>query len=370
MSGTRLTDVSTRSFDLALATPLSTAAGEIRSRTGHLVRVRATTAAGESLAGVGEATPLPGWTEGERACRDTLATVCDRVSGESLRSAWRAVNGIDDTPAARHGLAGALADLEARRDGESLAASLAGAEPPTSVAVNATVGDAPRRETAERARAAVDEGFDCLKLKVGARPVEADLERIAAVREAVGGDVSLRVDANAAWTRPTAEQALDRIAERDLRVDYLEQPLAADDLDGHAALRDREATRPAGTRIALDESLTATDPGTALSAGAADVLVLKPTALGGPDRAVAAARMALAEGVTPVVTTTVDAVVARTTAVHVAAAVEAAARAPTAHGLATGSMLSEDLAPDPAPVENGRIRVPEGPGTGVEGVFD
>jgi L-alanine-DL-glutamate epimerase-like enolase superfamily enzyme len=95
-----------------------------------------------------------------------------------------------------------------------------------------------------------------------------------------------------------------------------------------------------------------------LAADAADVLVLKPMALGGPDRTLDAARAARDAGADAVVTTTIDGVVARLGALHVAAAVPEV----PACGLATGSLLAEDLAPDPAPVRDGSMAVPGGPG--------
>jgi len=86
-------------------------------------------------------------------------------------------------------------------------------------------------------------------------------------------------------------------------------------------------------------------------------------ALGGVDRARQAALEAREAGVEPVVTTTIDAVVARTAALHLAASVPDL----PACGLATADRLAEDLAPDPAPVEDGRMAVPDAPGHGVEG---
>jgi len=89
--------------------------------------------------------------------------------------------------------------------------------------------------------------------------------------------------------------------------------------------------------------------------------VLKPMALGGPSRALAAGRAAAHAGIDPVVTTTIDAAVARTAAAHVAAALPGGDE--RAHGLATGDLLATDLvAEDPVPVENGRVAVPTGPG--------
>ncbi|MFB6255289.1 MAG: enolase C-terminal domain-like protein, partial [Haloplanus sp.] len=123
-----------------------------------------------------------------------------------------------------------------RRDDRPLAGLLA-ADPATEVPVNATIGDGSVAETVAAARAGVGDGFTCLKMKVGAGDLDRDVARLRAVREAVGSGVTLRADANAAWDRGTAREAVDAFASLD--CSYLEQPLAPDDLDGHAALRGR-----------------------------------------------------------------------------------------------------------------------------------
>lgn len=318
-------------FSVELAHPLDTAAGTIASRTGFLVRADG---------GLGESTPLPGWTESLDECHAALD----------------GGNPDGSTPAARHGVSLARADAAARESGERLCDALAADAgfdaAADAVPVNATVGDGSVAETADAVRTAVDEGYDCVKVKVGARDADADEERLRAARDAAGDSVELRADANGAWDGETAERMLDAAAELDLS--YVEQPLPADDIAGHAALRGR------GVGVALDESLSTASVSDALDAEAADVLVCKPMALGGPDRTLAAVRRAREAGVECVVTTTIDAVVARLGAVHVAAAVPDV----PACGLATGSMLASDLAPDPAPVSEGRIEVPDGPGLG------
>ena len=361
-----------RSFSLGLASPLGTARGPIDRREGFLVAVDPDSDGGSVPApGLGEATPLPGWTESLSACEAALraATVGNddgdgAVDDGDRRLPTDALDRLDpaETPAARHGIALALAGAAARDAGRSLAGHLARTEglpaPAETVPVNATVGDDGPEATVDAAEAAVAAGFDCLKVKVGARDLDADIERLRAVRRAVGEDVVLRADANGAWDRETARAAVARLAPLDLA--YLEQPLPADDLEGAAALRSAtvDADRDPRVPIALDESLSARGVDAVLDAGAADAVVLKPMALGGPDRALAAARRAREAGVEPVVTTTVDAVVARTAAVHVAAAIPDVA----ACGLATGSLLETDLAPDPCPVSGGRAPVPSGPG--------
>ncbi|WP_411968518.1 mandelate racemase/muconate lactonizing enzyme family protein [Haloferax sp. YSSS75] len=337
-----------REFSVALRRPLGTAKGDIDHRDGFLVAVDV-----DGVTGIGEATPLPGWTESLAACHETLESLSDPVAALGDGT-------LDETPAARHAVSLAVADAHARGENRPLAASLA-TESHTTLPVNSTVGDADLESTVESARDAVDAGFDCLKLKVGARDPSADVERLRAVRDAVGPSVALRADANGAWDRWTASRFLDAAAS--LELDYLEQPLPAAELDGHAALR-----RLHDTPIALDESLASVSPERVLASNAADVLVCKPMALGGPDRVRSLAGRARDAGVDVVVTTTIDAVVARLGALHVAASLPG----DRAHGLATSSLLAADVADDPAPVRDGSMTVPDSPGIGIDvaAVFD
>ncbi|ERH06405.1 MAG: L-alanine-DL-glutamate epimerase related enzymes of enolase superfamily [Halonotius sp. J07HN4] len=320
-------------FSLTLDAPLSTARGEITERRGFLVG---------SDGGLGEATPLAGWTESYEACKAALKTAASDDGSPDPAA----------TPAAAHAIELAKLDARGRRKSRPLASLCrhdafgSDGSIPARVPVNATVGDGDRETTVAAAEHAVSEGFDCLKLKIGSRPVDSDIDRIRAVRAAVGSTVDLRVDANGAWDAATAEQALDSFA--DIGVDYVEQPLSADELDGHRRLRGR------GVDIALDESVAETSPSAVIDADAADVVILKPMAVGGPLRATRTAAAAREAGIEPVVTTTIDAVVARTAAVHVAAAIPEVA----ACGLATGSLLAEDLAADPVTIREGAASVP------------
>jgi o-succinylbenzoate synthase len=345
-----------RPFSLDLSRPLGTAKGTVERREGDLLRLDAGDARG-----VGEATPLPGWTESLADCRAALDAVAE-VDDATLRDAVDAdprdplgaapssvTDPLADASAARHAVESAVLDARGRRDGRRLAALL-GDDPAATVPVNATIGDGSPEETVTAAIDAVDAGFSCLKVKVGAGDLNRDVTRLRTVRAAVGSDVELRADANAAWDRETAREAVDAFAM--FGLSYLEQPLAPDDLSGHAALRGR------GVDIALDETLATARVSDVLDADAADVLILKPMALGGPARAHAAARRALAAGVDPVVTTTVDAAPARTAAVHVASAIPDVRPC----GLATAGALESDLVPDPASVEAGAVTVPTGPG--------
>lgn len=347
-----------REFALDLQTPLGTAKGEIRERRGLLVGFDREAPDGSGVRGVGEAAPLTPWTESYDDCVSSLQALAAGADEDDANDEGF-LDGLG--PAARHAVTLAAADATARTKGvplsEHLASTSATDEVAETVPVNATVGDGSVGEAVGAAESAVENGFDCLKVKVGARDLDGDLARLRAVRDAVGDDVTLRADANGAWDREEATRAVDVLAELDFA--YVEQPLPADDLAGHADLRGR------GVDIALDESVNGVGDWPRGIAAYADVVVLKPMAQGGPRATVSLARQVRSQGVTPVVTTTIDAVVARTAAVHVAAAIPDV----PACGLATADLLAEDLAADPCPVVDGAVAVPEGPGLAAD-AFD
>ncbi|MDG5759415.1 o-succinylbenzoate synthase [Natronococcus sp. A-GB1] len=343
-------DLEYRSFSLSLVEPLETASGAIESRDGFLVRVTRTD---DDAVGYGEATPLPGWTESLADCEAALEraqTALDSDEDDVLEA-------VDEAVAARYGVSLALADLEASSESTPLYRYYSPDALVARVPVNATVGDGSTEDTVAAARDAVERGFGCCKLKVGRRSVDADVERMRRVREAVGPEIELRADANGVWDYEEALEAIE--AFDDLEVSLVEQPLPAGALEGHADLRGR------GVGIGLDEGLLEHGVDAICEAQAADAVVLKPMALGGLDVAQQVATWVDQLGVTPLVTTTIDGVVARAGAVHLAASLPD----PPACGLATGDLLAEDLGRDPVLFENGAAVVPQAKGLGVEGVW-
>lgn len=345
-----MTTIEVRRFSLPLAEPLGTARGPIAAREGFLVRV-----AGEDGEGIGEGTPLPGWTESLEDCERALGRAREVIDDTGIEGALEAVAG---TPAARHGLSLATLDRAAAEASRPLYRHLGGTRV-KAVPVNATVADGSPAETADGVAEAVDDGFSCCKLKVGVGSVERDIRRVRRARETVGPGPTLRLDANGAWSRAEGDRAVDALA-RD--VDMFEQPLPAEDLGGHADLRGR------GVDIGIDEGLYECGIDGVVKAEAADAVVVKPMAAGGVDAALELAVWAREAGIVPIVTTTIDGVVARTAAVHLAAAIPANGERP-AGGLATAGFLAEDLAADPVAIGAGEATVPQKPGLGVAGAW-
>lgn len=265
--------------------------------------------------------------------------------------------------AAAGAIEAAALDLVARAAGRSVAAELAamtggGERSAGSVEVNGLVGAGSVEEAVRAARDAVSAGFGCLKLKVArGEPLAALVERVGAVRAAVGPGVRLRLDANGTWAEAEALERLRALAGLDL--EYVEQPVAAS--LGPVGLARVRGASP--IPIAADESVTDLEAAERLlAAGAADVLVVKPSRVGGPLAAARLARAAAAHGVATVVSTMFESGVGLAAASQVAAALSGPARA---HGLATADLLVSDLLIDGPRVVGGRLAIPAGYGLGV-----
>jgi o-succinylbenzoate synthase len=210
------------------------------------------------------------------------------------------------------------------------------------VPVNVTV---PAVEP-EHARAIVaGSGCRTAKVKVAepGQPSAADVARVAAVRDAIGPDGRVRVDANGGWDVDTAERMLTALGE--FGLEYAEQPCAT--LAELAELRRRVAVP-----VAADESIRrADDPLKVRAAAAADIVVLKAQPLGGVRAALQIAEQC---GLPAVVSSAVD------TSVGLAAGVALAAALPSlqhACGLGTMSLLAGDVTADPLVPAEGEVPV-------------
>ncbi|WP_460784939.1 o-succinylbenzoate synthase [Microbacterium tumbae] len=214
----------------------------------------------------------------------------------------------------------------------------------TSIGVNATVPAVPADRVA--AILARFPGCRTAKVKVAdpGQPLTDDIARVRAVREALGAEGRIRIDANGAWNVDEAEHAVHALAEYDL--EYAEQPCAS--IDELAELRRRIAYM--GIPIAADESVRkAADPIAVARAGAADLVVIKAQPLGGIRRALDIVAEA---GLPAVVSSALD------TAVGLSQGAALAASLPELEydcGLGTGALFVEDIA-DLA-VQDGKIPV-------------
>lgn len=259
----------------------------------------------------------------------------------------------------RAALDGARLDLLAQRP-EAVAAGL------PVVGVNATIGAGETGTVVEESARAVAGGFRTLKLKAAPGDTTATLvERVGAVRAAVGDDIALRLDVNGTWDLEAAAERLRAMA--GFGIQYVEQPLAPDALAGAVTLRSRS-----GIPVAADEAVGSVAAAIRLlEAHAADVLVVKPGRVGGPVAVAEIALLAADRGVPVVISSLFETGVGLAAALACAGALPDVPGWPAAerdHGLATAGLLEHDLLRRPLRVQAGRMRAPGGAGSGGYGV--
>lgn len=333
-----------------LKRPIRTAQGTMDVRRGWRVVLEVNGALGR-----GEAMPMPSFgTETARACEAALHAFEIEALPECLEEILRVTSSLLATPAARFAVECALLEHLARRRGVGVAALLAPAGGcREELLVNALIEGDDAAGLAQAAEAAAVAGFEVVKVKVAARPLATDAQRLLAVRRAVGPKVKLRIDANCGWTEATARSALRGLESLDLEV--CEQPVQPGDVEGLRRLR-----RHVPCRIAADETMLVPsvldrvltrDPD-----AAADVLVLKPAALGGLLPTLALARRAFEAGVESYVTTLMDGPLSRAAAAHLGAVLPGEA---WAHGLSTVELL-DGVSDDAFTPSRGRIHFPKG----------
>lgn len=337
-------------FELALRRPLQTARGTITTRRGFVLRLSSE----DGFQGLGEASPAY-WLGGEKIeeTRASLDRLLARAAKRPISSELRRLSSLSRSVICA--LDSALLDLEARARGVSLAALFRGEENEP-LAVCALLAESDLDSLAGEAERTAKRGYGCVKLKVGGGPIAGDAERVRAIRERVGDSVSIRLDANRAWTFSEAAEALAAFAPFD--IELVEEPLRSADPRELARLR-----RESRVRIAVDESVVSIeDLSRIVRSNAADAVVIKLARLGGPTPSLNVAHAALAAGLAVVVTDSIETSVGAAVATHLAAALPPPLRLPI--GLGGAALLTTDLLGGervPTPM----VR-PRGPGLGID----
>jgi muconate cycloisomerase len=217
------------------------------------------------------------------------------------------------------------------------------------------LGNATPDQDIAEARAKEADGFHLFKLKIGVKPIEKEIAAALAIRKALGPRMPLCADANGGLTLANARRYLDRT--RDAKLMFIEQPLPPDDLAGLKTLaRSRLA-------IGVDEGIhSLADIGAHARAGARGVS-LKLIKLGGLTTALEAARLCRRLRLK----VNVAAKIAESSLAS-AAAIQLACAVPSVDwGVSlTHFYLAEDLVRRPLALHNGEVRLPNGPGLGVE----
>lgn len=246
----------------------------------HLIGVEIETADG--LVGHGFSwTPTVGPTAVRALIDDELAARAIGLPSEP-EAVWDALwAGIHEaggggiTTIALAGVDLALWDLVGQRAGKSLSNLLGRRRNSVAVYGSGVNLHYTIEELVAQTERFVAAGFDAVKVKVGSPNLERDVQRVAAVRDLIGPNRLLMVDANQRWSVETATHAIKELAP--FGLNWVEEPLLADDLSGYRRLRNR-----VDARIALGENLhTIHRFRDVLEAGVADVVQPNVVRVGG-----------------------------------------------------------------------------------------
>ena len=228
-----------------------------------------------------------------------------------------------------------------------------------SIVTDITISVNDPEEMARDAINAIERGYDCLKVKVGANPT-LDVARLAAVRKAVGNDTCIRIDANQAWSPKQAVRILNEMQDKGLDIEFVEQPVKAHDFEGM-----KYGTERSYVPVLADESVfSPEDAMKIMQMGAADLVNIKLMKCGGLYNALKIASAAEVFGVECMIGCMLEAKISVNAAVELACAKKII----TKIDLDGPVLCSEDPILGGATFDEKVITVSDEPGLGIKGI--
>ncbi|ETI67108.1 dipeptide epimerase [Neobacillus vireti] len=207
----------------------------------------------------------------------------------------------------------------------------------------------------------IQQGFNVLKVKVGKDDIDTDFDRIREVRNRVGNEIKIRLDANQGWTAKDAIRAIRKMEDSGLMIELVEQPVKADDIEGL-----KQVTDHVDTLIMADESVfTPKQAFQVLKTRSADLINIKLMKAGGIYQAQIINQLAETCGVECMVGSMIETRLGISAAAHFAASKQNITR----YDFDAPLMLAKEIV-DGGIQYNGRlITMPSEPGLGIKGVI-
>jgi L-alanine-DL-glutamate epimerase-like enolase superfamily enzyme len=349
----RITDIKVFKFDVPLRDVFQIATMSLSSAQNVLIKIETN----EGIVGWGEAAPfhaLVGETQGTDLAAAKELKPC--LLGKNPTELAHLIHTMDlflpHNTTIKSAFDMALHDIAARLCDLPLYAFLGGHKRP--LETDMTIGICDPDEAGDKALAIKNMGFRIIKVKLGL-DFDADYKRLHRIRQAVGQDTLLRIDANQGWDRMTAVRSLTAFEE--FNIEFCEQPCRAHDVQGMKFVSGH-------TRIPVmaDESLfSAHDALTLINQDAAPYFNIKLSKSGGIHHAIRMSHIAEAGEVPCMLGCMSETKLGITAAAHVAM---------TSHAFKYFDLDSHlEHAEDPIigglDITNGIITVPDGPGIGA-----
>ncbi|UPT78568.1 dipeptide epimerase [Sulfurovum sp. XGS-02] len=207
----------------------------------------------------------------------------------------------------------ALYDLKAKSARQPLYQMLGGTKTSFKTDITISMGDIDKMVS--DSLDAVDLGYDTLKIKIGDNP-QKDVERIIAIHEALNENITLRLDANQGWTAQESVELLHALEKKDIIAEFIEQPVAADDIEGLRYIKERVQTP-----LLADESIfSVKDARRLLEMEAIDYVNIKLAKTAGITQALALAELSKTFSVKCMIGCMLEGPISVAAGVHVASA--------------------------------------------------
>jgi o-succinylbenzoate synthase len=242
--------------------------------------------------GIGNACPNSVTGETHETIQMACKLFADKLVDEDPEDIEGINNKMDDilerNPSAKAGVDIALYDLMAKKSGQPVFEIFG--KKKDKILTDMTIGIMGTKDAVEHAVHYREQGFKALKIKIGLDHVE-DIKRIGMIREAVGEDVIIRVDANQGYDVKTAIEVLSKI--EPFNIEQVEQPVKWDDIWGLKEVKEN-STIP----ITADEAVkTIEDAKMIIESGCADNINIKLMKCGGLTKALEINRIASENGI-------------------------------------------------------------------------
>lgn len=316
----KITKINVAPKAVRLKEPITISLGTIKHSISAIVEIETD----EGIIGYGEGSPgilitgetLKGTTECIQLFEKKLLGV-DPLDIEKIHSIMNSV--AAHAPSAKTAIDIACYDLLGKKTKLPLYKLLGGFD--SCVQTDMTIGIDTPEKMAEKAKLAVSQGFDTLKIKVGTG-FTTDVVRIKTIREAIGTQINLRLDANQGWSPKEAVNTINHLAQ--YGVELVEQPVASYDIEGLAFV-----TNNVSTPIMSDEScFNSKDALRLIKARAVDFVNIKLMKCGGIHEALKINSICEAAGVECMIGCMVEETnIGVTAAAHLAAATKNITRA-------------------------------------------
>ena len=357
----KITEIRLGMLRVPLKTPFKTALRTVDTVEDIVVEVHTDT----GHVGYGEAAPtavITGDTHGSivEAIRRVIGPrLVGREVADLNRNVALVQSAMERNTSAKAAVEIALYDLFGQLYGAPLYRMLGGGGDPV-VTTDITISVDYIDKMVADSLAAVERGFESLKIKVG-KDIGVDIERVKAIHAAVDGRALLRLDANQGWTPKQAVRAVSTLEDAGVALELLEQPVHARDIEGLKYVTERVLTP-----VMADESVFGpAEVIDLIQRRAADIINIKLMKTGGISNAVRIADIAAVYGVECMIGCMIESSISVAAAVHLA--------------IAKGGTITKVDLDGPSlcrfnPVDGGvgfnesEISVGDAPGLGIRGV--